>query len=262
MQNNKLYGIFRECFPTLSIPENVFYDLTDIESCEIICLDGGFALMQKNALRLLCVESSHRNMGVGASLLKICEEKAAPYKKLILGGYDSQLFIGAPCGIDFFRKHGFEFTGHCYEMELDLKNFSPALPIPDGVEFSIYHGDTDTLLSAVAKVDPDWVQYFQQGDHVFAAAKKGVLSGFCLIEDNAECILSSDDLNIGIVGCVGVIPEMRSCGIGLSIVEHASEYLKNLGCDKIFIHFTHLHNWYSKIGCRTFLEFTFGYKNI
>ena len=50
-------------------------------------------------------------------------------------------------------------------------------PQPDGITFGIYDGGLAPLLEAVREVDPDWVQYFGNGDRVlcgFDGTKPGV----------------------------------------------------------------------------------------
>ena len=114
----------------------------------------------------------------------------------------------------------------------------------------------------MAKVDTDWVQYFDFGSPVFIAEADGKIAGFCINDTNAESIISSGKNNVGMVGCVGVVPEMRNGGIGLTMVEKAVQDLKEKGCDDIFIHYTYLDRWYGKLGFKTFLWYLFGEKEL
>ena len=64
----------------------------------------------------------------------------------------------------------------------------------------------------------------------------------------------------GSIGCVGTVPEYREKGIGLAMVAHATQILKEAGCDKSFIHYTALEKWYGRLGYETCMAFVLGEK--
>lgn len=141
------------------------------------------------------------------------------------------------------------------EMSLDLPNYQEkTAPIP-GAQFSFFKGSISDVKDAVAKVDDDWVQYFNNAQDVFCGCVGGRIVSFCIVDTYADCILSRDGIRIGSIGCVGTVPEMRGQGIGLRMVDIATLYLKSSGCDKSYIHYTHIESWYQKLGYKTFARF-------
>lgn len=277
---NKVYRLFAECFPELPIPEDIFGRLIDIDNCGIIphFEDGIFAgcsVIQENNIRLVCVKPDLRGRGIGHMLMQKSEELIAGngFRTAVLGGWDSGLFIGAvtpeeqwknKCN-SFFEKEGYRDCGGCLEMKMSLSDFLPdsAPPCPENVTFGyIEKSRREELLSAVEAVDDDWVQYFDFESPIFAAQTEGKIAGFCIIDVNAETIVSNGKNNVGIIGCVGVAPQYRRRGIGLAMVAKAMEDIKQKGCDDLFIHYTYLDRWYGKLGIKTFLYFRFGEKEL
>lgn len=140
-------------------------------------------------------------------------------------------------------------------MELADYKFSP-MPAPEGIRFAFYRGDVKKLRKAVGEVDEDWVQYFGEGDCVFCGFDGEKIASFCIVEEDAECLISDGKSKIGSIGCVGTVPAYRKQGIGLFMVALATDYLKQKNCDKAYIHYTHLDHWYGKLGYRTFARFS------
>ncbi|MGN0667096.1 MAG: GNAT family N-acetyltransferase [Huintestinicola sp.] len=146
--------------------------------------------------------------------------------------------------------------GDYAEMSMELHNYTEKTsPIPD-VEFGFFHGDISLLRAAVAKVDEDWVQYFGKDSSVFCGYVNGWPVSFCIVDIDADCIISSPDSRIASIGCVGTIPDYRKQGIGLRMVDLATVYAKSKGCTKGYIHFTHIDQWYAKLGYETFARFS------
>ena len=272
-----IYKIFSECFPKLDMGEKNFAELLDIENADIIkeYADGknvGFAVMRDGHILLMCVLPDHRRKGHGSALLEKCENAAAEkgYHEVILGD-DNWFFLGAVLSeseyekgsSDFFSKRRYSFSGGCMEMSLNADNFVKEL-IPDASaadEFRFIRADErDMLLSAVAQVDSEWCQYFNEYENVFAAFSGGKIVSFCIAESGCLTMLSRDGENVGSVGCVGTIPAARGQGTGLAMVGKASEQLISRGCDVIYIHYTHLGKWYGKLGFEPFIYFGFGRK--
>lgn len=52
----------------------------------------------------------------------------------------------------------------------------------------------------------------------------------------------------GIIGCVGVDAAYRSQGVGLAMLCHALEDMKNRGVEAAFVDSTDIVDWYAKIG--------------
>ncbi len=247
------FEIFKAAFPKLSLCESAFSALT--EGCYAVRKKGGFGLIKDNRIALIAVAPEFQRKGTGTAIFRECAEIARKngYKTIALGG---GLFSGAVSeSADFFRKTGFETAGEFTEMELSLTDFAvPEIPVAENVSFGFFEGDIGELKKAVAQVDEEWVQYLGY-EPVFCGFADGKIAGFCIVGDNETCLLSDGKSRIGSIGCVGVVPAFRRNGIGLKMVALAAEELKKQGCDKAFIHFTHLNKWYGKLGARTFLRF-------
>lgn len=277
----KIYNLFSKSFPQFFIGEDVFFRLLDIDNCNVIPyydreVLAGCSVVHENCIRLLCVSPDCRRTGIGTSLLhdseKLIEEKG--FKKAVLGGRDSGLFIGETVPAEqpedsktFFARRGYAFDEDCIEMKMPLAEFDydglNIPPCPDGTVFGYVEKDgCKDLLRAVGDVDTDWVQYFTPGSPVFAARVNGKIVGFCMIDENADTIISDGSNNVCSIGCVGVVPEMRKNGIGLSMVAEAARIAKRDGCTDAFIHYTYLDKWYGRLGFKTFLRYRFSEKEL
>lgn len=257
------YGIFKSCFPSLKIDESIFNKLAFSDGTKLFRKDEGFAVCDKGRITLLCVAPDKQCRGTGSQLLKQCEEyiKSLGETCVSIGG---NLIAGAAEGsYEFFAKHGYTLSGDFTEMELPLAHFSvPKSDIPENAEFRFYDGDIETLRSAVAEVDEEWVQYFDDDGSFFCCFMDGKLAAFCIIGENERCLLSDGTAETGSIGCVGTVPEFRRKGLGLHMVALGAEWLKSRGCDNVFIHYTHLCDWYAKLGAKVFLRFTTAEKKL
>ncbi|MDE6598680.1 MAG: GNAT family N-acetyltransferase [Oscillospiraceae bacterium] len=280
---NHIYSIFGECFPQLSIGEDVFFRLLDADNCRLFWYGdsgapAGFSAVCGNCIRLLCVRPDFRGKGIGSRLLCESEEFIAQngFDRAVLGGIDSGLFIGEVVPTDrsdyasstrdsFFGHRGYCSESGCMEMKMRSEDFASEKldipPCPDGVSFVFADSsDRESLLRAVEAVDTDWVQYFTAESPVLIAKLDGKTSGFCIINENADTVISSGNNNVGSIGCVGVVPQMRKKGIGLAMVAEAMRRLKQNGCTDAFIHYTYLDWWYGRLGFKTFLRYSFSEK--
>ncbi len=272
------YAIFKKCFPVLNLSEEQFDKLLNRGSCKQIVRYvndelAGFAYIYRNCLRLICVHPDYQGRGIGSNILKEAEEliKNAGYSGITAGGLDSALFIGeviskeqySAQGPGFLKKHDYTASHGCVEMQLDLDGFEfekLAIPFPDDTVYKLYSGDKTPLLEAVEKIDPDWIEYFRYADSIYTAEYKGKLAGMCILGFDDLCLVSRENCKTGNIGCVGVIPEMRKNGVGLSMVAKAASLLKENGCKNAFIHYTHLENWYGKIGAQAVIYCAFSGK--
>ena len=143
------------------------------------------------------------------------------------------------------------------EMEMPLQNGMPAMPpvpCPEEITFGEYGGDVQPLKEAVSLVDGGWVQYFGEGGRYFCAFDGKRIVAFCALTDFG-CY---QNLRIGGPGCVGTVPEYRKRGIGLEMVRRATLILKQDGYDLSWIHYTHIADWYAKLGYRTVVRWNCG----
>ncbi len=165
---------------------------------------------------------------------------------------------------DFFRDPGICGLPESYvftELVMDFRKTncsSLKISYPKEITFDFYRGDIEKLQEAVAQVDQDWVQYFNETSKVFCAFDKDKIAAFCIVDQMGFV----EGLKIGGPGCVGTLPQYRKKGIGLELVCRATEILRQQGFELSWIHWTHLASWYSKLGykavlkwnCKGFLE--------
>ncbi|MDE6319925.1 MAG: GNAT family N-acetyltransferase [Lachnospiraceae bacterium] len=143
------------------------------------------------------------------------------------------------------------------ELVMDLRGDLPDVTPPhdlNGIVFDEYHGEIAALRDAVRQVDEDWVQYFQEGYRYYCAFDGDMIIAFCNLADMGRF----QGLHIGGPGCVGTIPEFRERGIGLEMVRLATETLRQDGFDLSWIHYTHLADWYGKLGYQPVLRWNSG----
>ncbi len=257
------YEIFKSCFPQLKIDESNFKKLAFSDSTKLFRASEGFAVCDKDRITLLCVSPEMQGKGIGSTLLSQCEEhiKSSGTSSVSIGG---NMLVGAIDGShDFFKKHGYSLSGDFTEMALALADFSvPHYDVPENTELGFYSGDIEALRKAVAEVDEEWVQYFNEGDLFFCCFMDGELASFCIVGEDERCLLSDGSSKVGSIGCVGTVPKFRRKGLGLHMVALAAGWLKKRGCDSVFIHYTHLYNWYGRLGAKVFLRFTTAEKEL
>ncbi len=141
------------------------------------------------------------------------------------------------------------------EMIMNITNYQEKTQPIENIEYKFYSGDISLLKNIVALVDADWVQYFSENILVFCGYAGQEPISFCIINVNADCILETSNERIGAIGCVGTVPQYRKQGIGLRMVDLATLYLKNEGCDLSSISYTHIDKWYRKLGYQTYARF-------
>lgn len=142
------------------------------------------------------------------------------------------------------------------EMSLDLENYSSkTLPITN-VDFKLYTGNANEIREIVSLVDENWCKYFNENTPVFCGYIDEQIVSFCILNTNADCIISRSGIKVGSIGCVGTVPKYRGRGIGLRMVDLATLMLKNENCNKAYISYTHIDSWYEKLGYHTFARFS------
>lgn len=150
----------------------------------------------------------------------------------------------------------FREDGTYAEMSMEVTDYrQKTQPIP-GVRYGFYHGDLEPLHQAVGAVDGEWVQYFGKDSCVYGGFAGDKLVAFCIVDVEAESIVSDAGCRVGSIGCVGTAPEYRGRQIALRMVDLATVYLKEQGCQKVSISYTAIDHWYRKLGYETFARFS------
>lgn len=252
------YEIFRDVFPQPSVTERQFLNITDRDNCTVFREENGIAYIKENRIVFIGVAEKARGNGIGKRLLSQCENHAKEQGFDRIGA--SGFIAGIPhTGLDFFRVMGYETGGTGVEMGMDLKDYNIIHPTTD-IPYDFVYGKSgklyENLLKAVGEVDEEWVQYFDKDSNVYCGFKNGEIACFCLVDFDAECILSDENSKVASIGCVGTVPKFRRNGYGLKMVEYATLISKEKGCSKSFIHQTHLESWYGKLGYKTVIKFS------
>ena len=138
----------------------------------------------------------------------------------------------------------------CVEQVMWLKDWDidkTPLACPENIAFGLYKGPVGPLKAAVAAVDEGWVQYFSPDSRTFCGFDGDRIVSFC----NVDGMCEFGGFRVAGPGCVGTVPEYRKQGIGLKMVQQATQFLKDEGYDISYIHYTHLENWYGRLGYKT-----------
>lgn len=145
------------------------------------------------------------------------------------------------------------------EQLLRLQEFAPERyekHFPDDVTFGYYEGGLEELREIVGKVIPHWPQIFNENSRVYCGYVDGKVVSFCMIEDFGEHEINGVKCRIGGPGCVGTLEEYRDRGIGLTMVKHVTQILREELYDYSYIHYTYEPQWYAKLGYKTVLRWS------
>ena len=254
----EIHEIFRECFPQCVMNLEQFASRLALSSSRIIRRDGGFAVINKDTILLLCVSPEYQHKGVGTTLVHDCEEyiRADGYTSVTLGAGSTFFFPGVPEIDDvpgFFEDLGYETEWVSADLMLELSNDPLPCDYPENVTFGYMEDEElDQLLDAVHEVNENWYDYFEdEPERTFVARASGKVVGFCQI---GNCNLPFAN-GAGGIGCVGVLPAVRRHGIGLAMVREATLMLRDEGYSEGYIAYTHLEDWYKKLGYETVIHY-------
>ena len=139
------------------------------------------------------------------------------------------------------------------EQILDLHSFSAddyEISCPEHITFDFYKGDLAGIHEAVKAVEDGWISCYTPDSDIYCAFDGDRIVSFCLVDEFG----TYNGIKIGGPGCVGTIPEYRRQGIGLKMVQKATEILKERGYDLSYIHYTGVGHWYAKLGYETIVK--------
>lgn len=143
------------------------------------------------------------------------------------------------------------------EMILPLKKFDIHKydkNMEDNISFGFYNGDLNELKKKVEKVDQQWEPFYDGKQRIYCGYIDGKVVSFCIVEDMGVHNINGNKIKIGGPGCVGTLSEYRDRGIGLTMVKHVTQILKEEGYDYSYIHYTYVASWYEKLGYRTSIK--------
>lgn len=262
----QLFDLFLRCFPEYQTSLKLFDELLKPQEAHIIAEYEqeqmvGYVMVHGGSIPVLCVAENHRRHGIGSRLLAASEEyiRSLGKKKLTLGCGPYYLLQGVPVvgdNVSFFQKRGYTADWTSVNMELPLSGFELSKlnipPAPDEVTYRFANSnDLPELLSAVKDAQPDWVNVFKSNvDPVYLAILDEKIVGFEVLASNGGRFLRPGQ-QVGCVGCVGVVPSARERGIGMDMVAHGIQWLKDQGCSLVELRYVELESWYRKLGFQT-----------
>ncbi len=254
--------IFNACYPQFAMTQESFDHI--FGGCDLITAEGGFAAVDGERIRAVCVLPECRGKGIGTRLMAQAESRIREngHDRALLGGVSSKFLIGADSRAwGFFERLGYTEKGRCDEMLLRLADFDyDSCELHGDADYGWYEGDLATLHRAVASVEEDWVKLFGEDERVYVGMVNGEIASFCQVAADARVYLADMHGRVGMPGCVGTVPEYRRKGIGLEMVARVTQYLKEQGMDISYIFYTGVAKWYEKLGYRTFMTEIFGEK--
>ena len=272
---NELFDIYRRNFPFAVRDENTVRRLlSDANSRRIVERDAqnkliGAAVVNKDALLLLCVDAKHRNRGIGSRLLENAEQtvKDNGYDKIVAGAGDDYIMPGVPtsrrwCDVenealfpeldeaasDFFIKRGYihAWDCNCFDMRCLLAHFAgDGLRIGDSVEGITYRWAVlDELKQVCACTDDAYREFtvYYRSEELYHADSPARVLIAALDEEVVGTLIvtiGDDKQYCGSVGCTTVRPAFRGRHIAVNLVTAANGYLKEKGMDTVYLSYTY-----------------------
>ncbi|KAL4897151.1 glycoside hydrolase superfamily [Aspergillus ambiguus] len=252
--------------------------------------------MTSAQLAALAVHPKHQGQGVGTALVsKVREwlqENCRSYK-LELGSSFPRFWPGIPTDLpseiqDFFVHRGFRLNPpvpRSVDLYQDIRGFKspekyvtrakeagytfrPLTTDAHGAEYEFCLDGQERNFSH----NQDWVHMYKVLDPakypssvMVAFDSDGNQVGWTLMLDPSSPILQKNwafpplcGPKTGLIGCVGVDKERRKGGIGLALLCHAIEHMKNRGVEGVFVDWVALEGWYEQLGFKVWRSYRTG----
>lgn len=238
------------------------------------------------SIQLIMVHPAHQRKGIASALLAHGEQKLRS-----LGVTDIHAGAGAaayywpgvpenlPAAVHLFEKHGWSFHERSFDLVADLTRS----PVPsdahwnDDIRISTASADDiEDVLAFERDYFPEWYSYFEQtaarsafNDILVARDRDSVTCAAVLLfgpaGDSAEHSLKWRTLlgpRMGGFGAIGVRPDRRGRGIGLTLARRATAMLKARGVQHSYLGWTWLTDWYGRLGYEVWRSYRMGTKRI
>ena len=286
MQDER-YELFRRCFPFTVREDAVARNILHHEGNRVFekRLDGqliGAAVVNENAILMLCVDEAHRRQGYGTALLMEAEEaiRQGGHAEAIVGcGFD-YLTPGVPTskryfpavnerlyeGLDdsasrFFEHRGYAHSwgGNCFDMRFPLSEFAECGDrIDDTIDGITYRwatiADFDMVAACLEDACPDFAPYYRNPwlydpnsrERALIAVSGGEAVGALIVS------LATEGEGLGSVGCTAVRTACRGQRIATRLVTLGTAYLKERDMREAYLGYTYsgLDHLYGRAGYR------------
>ena len=276
---NKIYEMYKRNFPYINREEDTLKDIISNEDNIVFERKNGdeliaCAIVNKNTILLLVVDSKYRGNGIGQSLLEECENVILNngYDKIILGVGFNYLMPGVPTSkkfassvyenldpmVDSFASVFFEKRGYihswgdcnCFDMKMKLSDFNKDnYSIGDIINGINYRWATINDLSDIIECADDACQYqdekfskyYKNLDLYKDNNKQKVLVAVKNNKIVGTLIVSveTEGKDLGCVGCTCVSFKETHQKIGTNMVMLGTKYLKDIGLKNASLSYTY-----------------------
>ncbi|GAB1203427.1 hypothetical protein APSETT445_002062 [Aspergillus pseudonomiae] len=242
-------------------------------------------------LAALAVDPKWQGRGVGTALLAECKAwmvKTFKNSRLELGSTFPRFWPGLPIDLptevrEFFVHRGFQLNPpvpRSVDLYQDIKQFKSPEPYVTRAKergYTFRPLETADYQECIVGQEKNfsynqaWVQMYHKLDPskypssvMTAFDPNGKQVGWTLMLSHESPMLKAHwafpslcGPKTGLIGCVGVDADYRKEGVGLAMLCHAIEDMKQRGVEGVFVDWVSLEGWYEKIGfkvwwsCRT-----------
>ncbi|KNG87690.1 beta-N-acetylglucosaminidase [Aspergillus nomiae NRRL 13137] len=242
-------------------------------------------------LAALAVDPKWQGRGVGTALLAECKAwmvKTFKNSRLELGSTFPRFWPGLPIDLptevrEFFVHRGFQLNPpvpRSVDLYQDIKEFQSPEPYVTRAKergYTFRPLETADYQECIVGQEKNfsynqaWVQMYHKLDPskypssvMTAFDPNGKQVGWTLMLSHESPMLKAHwafpslcGPKTGLIGCVGVDADYRKEGVGLAMLCHAIEDMKQRGVEGVFVDWVSLEGWYEKIGfkvwwsCRT-----------
>lgn len=220
-------------------------------------------------LLFVLVSPEHQRKGLGRQLVSevAARHQSAGAVSLKVGSVNCGYFWpgvpdDCPQAKPFFTHLGFE-TGSMYSLILDTDEYASSAAWPEGVGIRpLAPSESQDLVAMQIRCGFGWKNDFErpinQGRHadIVVALYDGSIVGALTTKGPEQHHLWRKKLgdDMAEIDNVGVAKPHRRQGIGLALVDAASQLLQERGVRKILIGNTWLKDWYGKLGYQIWSE--------
>ena len=224
-------------------------------------------------LAALLVAPHKQGSGIGTALHTIALKQFSGLSSVQLGSTSPRFWCGVPGNLPsaarFFHARGWSFSETVYDLVQDLRDYTTPPQIYQRMERECISFETATsqsradILAFETREFPNWLLYYERyagiGDYQDLLVARDNNSGHIvgtLVMYSSQSHPSRTDViwqampgtHNGGIGAVGVAVSERGRGIGIALVAHASELLKERGVHNCYIDWVVLTDFYAKLG--------------
>ncbi len=218
---------------------------------------------------LILVDPDYQRRGLGRQLIAeiAVRQYSAGVQEIKIGSVGcGYLWPGIPDDCSsarlLFESLGFQ-TGSMYSLVLDTSKYSSRATWPDQVSIRpLEREEADKLMAMQVRCAFGWESDFErpisQGRHqdIIVAVTQGSILGALTIRGSDQHHLWRRKLGdeMGEIDNVGVDKAYRHQGVGLGLVDYATQTMHRRGMTKILIGNTWLKDWYGRLGYQVWSE--------